>query len=92
MDTMVWAPATTEHSEEEETDPKQKAKPGENCRYEEGCLNISILSNIYLIICYPSYGDQDTRWNINHDKERSDWSGQQNLHSIAAVIIYNMKP
>jgi hypothetical protein len=54
IDTMVRAPATTEHSEKEKTDPKQKAKPGDNCRYEKGCLNIYILLNICLLICYPS--------------------------------------
>jgi hypothetical protein len=57
MDTMIRAPATTEDVEKEKNDAKQEAKSCDNCRKEEGC---------------PSYYDEDTRWNINHDKERSD--------------------
>jgi hypothetical protein len=29
---IIWPPATTEHSEKEKTDPKEKAKPGDNGR------------------------------------------------------------
>ena len=32
MDTMIKAPATTEHCEKEETDPEQKAKPCDKCK------------------------------------------------------------
>ena len=72
MDTMIWSPATTEQSEKEKADPKQEAKPGDICRKEERCLNIYILLNIYQHTCYPSYDDQKTRWNINHNKVRSE--------------------